>query len=107
MSLGFEQAGFDVVAAVEVDPIHAATHHFNFPATNTLAHSVIGLDVRSIYRKGWSRLNKRGVVWAGVELLEEHGWLQVMEVRSETGDGRPSPVVRLHPDLLGQRSTDD
>ncbi len=31
MSLGFEQAGFDVVAAVEYDPIHAATHKVNFP----------------------------------------------------------------------------
>jgi DNA (cytosine-5)-methyltransferase 1 len=24
MSLGFEQAGFDVVSAVEIDPVHAA-----------------------------------------------------------------------------------
>lgn len=31
MSLGFEQAGFDVLASVEMDPIHCATHHFNFP----------------------------------------------------------------------------
>ncbi|MBM3473516.1 MAG: DNA cytosine methyltransferase [Armatimonadetes bacterium] len=31
MSLGFEQAGFDVVAAVESDPIHAATYQHNFP----------------------------------------------------------------------------
>ena len=26
LSLGFEQAGFDVVAAVEIDPIHCAVH---------------------------------------------------------------------------------
>lgn len=31
MSLGFEQAGFDVVAAVELDPVHAAVHKYNFP----------------------------------------------------------------------------
>jgi len=31
MSLGFEQAGFDVVAAVELDPVNAATHEYNFP----------------------------------------------------------------------------
>ena len=31
LALGFEQAGFDVVAALEIDPIHAATHAFNFP----------------------------------------------------------------------------
>lgn len=40
MSLGFEQAGFDVVAAVEIDPIHAAAHAFNFPETTVIAQSV-------------------------------------------------------------------
>jgi DNA (cytosine-5)-methyltransferase 1 len=43
MSLGFEQAGFDVVAAVEIDPIHAAAHKFNFPNCAVLARSVVGL----------------------------------------------------------------
>ena len=43
MSLGFEQAGFDVVAAVEVDPIHCATHEFNFPETTVLPKSVASL----------------------------------------------------------------
>ncbi len=40
MSLGFEQAGFEPVAAVEIDPIHAAAHKFNFPRCTTLARSV-------------------------------------------------------------------
>lgn len=31
MTLGFEQAGFDVLASVEIDPIHCTTHEFNFP----------------------------------------------------------------------------
>jgi len=31
LSLGFEQAGFDVAAAVEIDPIHSAVHEYNFP----------------------------------------------------------------------------
>jgi DNA (cytosine-5)-methyltransferase 1 len=31
LSLGFEQAGFDVAAAIEIDPIHCAVHQFNFP----------------------------------------------------------------------------
>lgn len=43
MSLGFEQAGFDVVAAVEIDPIHCAVHEFNFPKTKALCRSVVGL----------------------------------------------------------------
>jgi DNA (cytosine-5)-methyltransferase 1 len=40
MSLGFEQAGFDVLAAVELDPIHCATHKYNFPFWSTLCQSV-------------------------------------------------------------------
>ncbi|MGE0420739.1 MAG: DNA cytosine methyltransferase [Reyranellaceae bacterium] len=47
-SLGFEQAGFDVAAAVEIDPIHAAVHSFNFPRCATLARSVVGLTGRQI-----------------------------------------------------------
>jgi DNA (cytosine-5)-methyltransferase 1 len=37
MSLGFEEAGFDIVAAVEQDQIHARTHQQNFPECHTLA----------------------------------------------------------------------
>ena len=36
LSLGFEQAGFDIVAAVEIDPIHCAAHKFNFPNCATI-----------------------------------------------------------------------
>jgi DNA (cytosine-5)-methyltransferase 1 len=44
LSLGFEQAGFDVVAAVEIDPIHAAIHKFNFPNCSVIAQSVTDLS---------------------------------------------------------------
>ncbi|MBE9053898.1 DNA cytosine methyltransferase [Nostocales cyanobacterium LEGE 11386] len=40
MTLGFEQAGFDVLASVEIDPIHCATHEFNFPFCSVLCKSV-------------------------------------------------------------------
>ncbi|HEU4805168.1 MAG TPA: DNA cytosine methyltransferase [Nitrobacter sp.] len=43
LSLGFEQAGFDVVAAVEIDPVHAAVHEFNFPHCRVLPRSVTDL----------------------------------------------------------------
>ena len=43
LGLGFEQAGFDIVAAVEIDPIHCATHKFNFPNCVTICKSVIDL----------------------------------------------------------------
>jgi DNA (cytosine-5)-methyltransferase 1 len=51
MSLGFEQAGFDVVAAVEIDPVHAAIHKFNFPDCKVIAKSVTDLtgdEIRSL-----------------------------------------------------------
>lgn len=48
MSLGFEQAGFDVAAAVEIDPIHCAAHEFNFPHTKMLPRSVVGLKAADI-----------------------------------------------------------
>ena len=50
MTLGFEQAGFDVLAAVELDPIHCATHKFNFPFWSVLCKSVVdttGAEIRS------------------------------------------------------------
>ena len=37
LGLGFEQAGFDVVAAIEIDPVHAATHAFTFRAAGRFA----------------------------------------------------------------------
>jgi DNA (cytosine-5)-methyltransferase 1 len=40
LSLGFEQAGFDVVAAVEIDPVHCATHEFNFPNCATVCRDI-------------------------------------------------------------------
>jgi len=40
LSLGLEQAGFDVAAAVEIDPVHAAVHKFNFPECAVIARSV-------------------------------------------------------------------
>jgi len=55
LSLGFEQAGFDVVAAVEIDPIHAAAHKFNFPECTVIPSSVVGLsggEIRTIARIG-------------------------------------------------------
>lgn len=48
LSLGFEQAGFDIAAAVEIDPVHCAAHKYNFPETAVIPHSVEGLSGRRI-----------------------------------------------------------
>ncbi len=44
LSLGFEQAGFDIAASVEIDPIHSAVHHHNFPQSKAICRSVVGLS---------------------------------------------------------------
>jgi DNA (cytosine-5)-methyltransferase 1 len=44
LSLGFQQAGFAVRAAVEHDPIHCATHEFNFPQCAIICRSVRDID---------------------------------------------------------------
>ena len=44
LSLGFEQAGFDVAAAVDIDPVHCAVHEYNFPLCATLCRSVADLE---------------------------------------------------------------
>jgi DNA (cytosine-5)-methyltransferase 1 len=51
LSLGFEQAGFDVVAAVEVDPIHCAIHEYNFPNSEIICASVVDLTGDEIRRR--------------------------------------------------------
>jgi DNA (cytosine-5)-methyltransferase 1 len=48
MTLGFEQAGFDVKAAVEFDPIHCATHEFNFPFWSILCRSMTDITAQEI-----------------------------------------------------------
>ncbi|HWE46030.1 MAG TPA: DNA cytosine methyltransferase [Caulobacteraceae bacterium] len=65
MSLGFEQAGFDIAACVEIDPIHCATHEFNFPRCATVAQSVIGLSGAEIRKRANIDLKTVDVVFGG------------------------------------------
>ncbi|MGK7901859.1 MAG: DNA cytosine methyltransferase [Hormoscilla sp.] len=41
MTLGFEQAGFDVLASVDIDPIHCAIHEYNFPFWSVLCQNIV------------------------------------------------------------------
>jgi DNA (cytosine-5)-methyltransferase 1 len=62
LSLGFEQAGFDIVAAVEYDPVHAATHLFNFPQCEVLCRDASKLTadmVLAAAKAGFHRLQPK------------------------------------------------
>ncbi len=59
MTLGFEQAGFDVLASVEIDPIHCATHEYNFPMWKAICASVTEISGEKIREK--SKIGDREV----------------------------------------------
>jgi len=68
MSLGFEQAGFDVIAAIDFDPVHLAVHHYNFPRAEPLCRDVHELTSDEVVRaaeRGWRRSNPTGQSWNG------------------------------------------
>ncbi|WP_313008935.1 DNA cytosine methyltransferase [Stutzerimonas nitrititolerans] len=65
LSLGFEQAGFDVVASVEIDPVHCAVHEFNFPQCKVIARSVVGLSGAEIRAAAKIGDRKIDVVFGG------------------------------------------
>ena len=67
LSLGFEQAGFDILTSVEYDPIHAAVHSYNFPKTTTICADISDLSAAKIkagIKKGW-RTHGRSGSWDG------------------------------------------
>jgi len=59
MSLGFEQAGFDVMASVEIDPIHCSAHKYNFPMCKTICRSVV--DVTGEYIRDVSGIGDKDI----------------------------------------------
>jgi DNA (cytosine-5)-methyltransferase 1 len=68
MSLGFEQAGFDVLAAVDHDPVHLAVHSYNFPHTEVVCADVGDVTAETVEaaaRKAWSAFGRPGE-WDGV-----------------------------------------
>ena len=57
MSLGFEAAGFDVLLAVDNNPIHVATHEWNFPQTHSHCADIENLsaeDILASAKKQWA-----------------------------------------------------
>jgi putative DNA primase/helicase len=58
--------------------------------------------IRDVQRKGWSGLSSNEDVRSAVGLLEDRGWVKVVEVASSDprGRGRPSEQVWIHPKVL-------
>lgn len=65
LSLGFERAGFDVAAAVEIDPIHCATHEFNFPYCKTICRDVCDIAGSDIRRRAGIGESEIAAVFGG------------------------------------------
>lgn len=65
LSLGFEQAGFDIAAAIEIDPIHCAVHAYNFPQTPVLCASVVDLSGAQIRQISGIQDRQIDVVFGG------------------------------------------
>ena len=65
MTLGFEQAGFDVLASVEIDPIHCATHKYNFPMWTAICASVTDISGKDIREKSQIGDREVDVVFGG------------------------------------------
>ena len=65
LSLGFEQAGFDIAACVEIDPVHCATHEYNFPYSTPICASVIDLSGQEIRHRAGIGEQDIDVVFGG------------------------------------------
>lgn len=65
MTLGFEQAGFDVLASVEIDPIHCATHEYNFPMWSAICASVTNISGDNIRQRSQIGDREVDVVFGG------------------------------------------
>lgn len=63
LSLGCEQAGMDVLASVEYDPICTAVHKYNFPWTEVVCADAAALTARTVRdaaARGWSAHGRTG-----------------------------------------------
>ena len=53
-------------------------------------------SVRDVYRREWSGLRTSAAVYAGLDLLAEHGWLRL---EAETTGGADRTLIRLNPGI--------
>jgi DNA (cytosine-5)-methyltransferase 1 len=65
MSLGFEQAGFDIPIAIEVDLIHAKTYQINFPNCCILNKDISKINGTEVFTKTVLKSKNIDVLFGG------------------------------------------
>lgn len=58
-----------------------------------------GMKIRDIHRNNWSMLTTSDAVYGGMAVLESCG---MVKVEIAYGEGAPTRLIRLHPDLIGE-----
>lgn len=97
LSLGLEQAGFDVVLAVDRDGYHVATHERNFPGSKALCRSVVDLkgdEIRSMLQTDEIDLVSGGPPCQGFSHM---GFRDLNDPRNTLVDEFARLVVELKP----------
>jgi len=101
MGLGFERAGFDVVAAVEIDPLLAAVHRYNHPRTRTVCADVSSLrdSAREMLSLGTLQLDLvfGGPPCQGFSII---GKRQVDDSRNRLVDSFVSVAIEMNPKFI-------
>jgi putative DNA primase/helicase len=59
-----------------------------------------------VVKKGWSGLSTTEEVRRAVGILEDRGWVKVVEIPPTLAGGRPGDQVWIHPDLLAEKGVD-
>ena len=65
LSLGLEQAGFDMLAAIDIDPLHALAYRHNFPNTEVVCDDVESLSGESLRAAASRGAHSLGRTWNG------------------------------------------
>jgi DNA (cytosine-5)-methyltransferase 1 len=65
LSLGFEQAGFDIVAALEYDAIHSAVHKYNFPRCEVLCADAATVKAEKLRQRAEAGVAAHQGKWTG------------------------------------------
>lgn len=66
LTTGLKQAGFDVIAAIDIDPLCAATYRENHPSAKTYNEDIRSIDVDQFARELGLRKYKSLIYWRDV-----------------------------------------